>query len=194
MKLVLPLFGLILVAGGALALAMERPSGDAPPTAQPVVPVSSASVAALASSGQAAPSAPAARVSIPPGNGPLSPAQAASLLAPLFDTFDCDELGYFRLKEITHHFGQVFDSRDRDTSGALSRPEFLESAEGGTAEHHDQHFDRIDTDRDDSISADEYRAHLHKLFDLLDADQDRELTRAELDASFENSAGDKLPH
>lgn len=156
--------GIGLVAVGVL-LGLSMARGKGAPEEQAVSALATAS-------GSGAPGV----------EGPFTPAIAAAILEPMFETLDCTEAGYFQEPEINEHFSQIFRFYDRDLSRTITRAEYLRGTSGAKKQELQHLFARIDADKNGILSAKEYREHLSAMFQLADANRDGELTREELTA------------
>lgn len=106
--------------------------------------------------------------------------QASAFLVPVFDILDCTDQGFIESGEVDEHFAQVFNPMDRNRSRSLSRSEYLRYGSAETLSLREAAFDGIDTDRDQSVSALEFRSYLFQIIEIADTDGDGEVTREEL--------------
>ena len=127
--------------------------------------------------------------------------------AQMFDQMDANKDGKLDPADRAAHEGQMFDRLDTNKDGAISRAEFGAAHQGGVAGHGDmmrgdmpggaagKHggamhggghggmgmmmLKMADTNKDGTVSRDEFVATHAKHFDMMDANHDGKLTKAE---------------
>ena len=133
--------------------------------------------------------------------------------AQMFDMMDANKDGKLDPADRAAHEGQMFDRLDTNKDGAISRAEFGAAHQGGAAGHGDMMrgdmpggaagqrggamhggghggmgmmmLKMADTNKDGAVSRDEFVATHGKHFDMMDADHDGKLTKAERQAAHD---------
>ncbi len=150
----------------ALALASSLALAAVPPcSAEPAQPAAVETAKAPAAAAQAGQS--------------VRPDQARAVLQNLFSALDCDMAGDIDAGEVDDHFGQVWLPVDRDRSRLLDRSEYSRVHHAIPAADSRALFADADRNGDDGIDHNEYRAHLQRLLEVLDADANGSVTREE---------------
>jgi len=133
---------------------------------------------------------------MPTGNGvandeQVNPHRAMQrFFQPVYSPMDCELVGRAHKDEIDEHFAALYFSLDRSHDRTISRGEFFAQQSNATDGEKAYLYEQMDADGDGSVSPDEYRLFAYRAFDLLDLDQDGDLTESEVDmAAFR-----KEPH
>ena len=107
--------------------------------------------------------------------------------ASYFDRIDADKDGAVTLEEVTAAHSARLAKIDADGNGAVSRDEFMASGKASgkakASERKAKYFDRLDADKDGTISGEEWHAVAQTRFAALDADKDGKVTKEELAAA-----------
>lgn len=104
---------------------------------------------------------------------------------PIFTPMDCELIGRAQKGEVDEHFPALYFFLDRSHDRVISRDEFFEALVTATDGEKTWLFARMDADGDGGVTPEEYRRFVYAGFDLLDVDQNGDLTEAEVDmASF----------
>lgn len=107
---------------------------------------------------------------------------ARYLFVPVFDILDCTDQGFIEPGEIDEHFPVLFNPMSGGETRVLDREAFVTSEDPAEAELQASLFARLDADRDERVSAREYRDGLYQLLEQMDGDGDYEVTMDELQA------------
>jgi hypothetical protein len=105
--------------------------------------------------------------------------QAQAVVGSIFDLLDCETTGSIDTFEVDDHFSQVWLPADRDHSRTLSRREYAYTHYPMSKGKSEALFREADANSDGQLQAMEFRLHLQRMIQALDADGNREVTRQE---------------
>lgn len=139
----------------------------------------------------------------PLGDKTLTKTQFLAKGTEMFTRMDANRDGKLDQADRAAHKGQMFDRADANRDGSLSRDEFMAAHQRGPMGKQDPDGDRgpgakhggkhggmggmmlqmADTNKDGAVSKDEFLATHVKHFDMMDANHDGQLTKAERQAA-----------
>ena len=104
-----------------------------------------------------------------------------------FETLDADGDGSITQAEMVAFGAGRMAEADSDGDGFLSQAELVEMGRKRAEEHATRMIERMDSDKDGKLSAEEMAdgSRGQKMFERIDADKDGAITKAEFDAAHE---------
>ena len=97
---------------------------------------------------------------------------ALHFIQPIFSVLDCEKKGEIEQGEVDEHFFELYFFADRDRSRSISAVEFAQSTPHSTPQQNLYLFQRMDTDRNELISVEEYRQFVFAALQVADTNQD----------------------
>ncbi|MEO0412269.1 MAG: hypothetical protein AAF221_10580 [Pseudomonadota bacterium] len=93
-------------------------------------------------------------------------------LASIFYVLDCINEGFTSADEVAEHGGVLYRRMDLDRSGRVSRAEYLSFASEKEQDIRAAFFEEMDKDGDGEITTGQYKAHVRRMVDQADVNQD----------------------
>lgn len=123
----------------------------------------------------------------------VSKEDAAAVIGYIFSRLDCDLEGTVEVSEVDDHFAQVWTPLDIDWSRSLSPKEYSLTHVAKTEASARTLYEHADRNGDGRIGYTEFRLHLQELVAVLDANDDREVSRAEVMLAIADTAESPAP-
>ena len=112
----------------------------------------------------------------------LDPHRAAQhFFQPIFSPMDCELVGRAGKGEIEDHFAALYFFLDRSHDRIINRAEFDNAQFNASPLEKDFIFSHMDANGDGQVTPQEYMQFAYYAFDLLDTNQDGDLTDTEVD-------------
>lgn len=105
---------------------------------------------------------------------------AVHFLRPLFGIMDCEAIGVVSKAEVDDHFSELFYSFGARRSFSFVQDEFEQSLLNSSKAQATSIFNMIDQDGSGSVSTSEFRHFMYRVMDLVDRDQNGEVTLEDL--------------